>query len=159
MNETAPPSTPPPPSEVAAWGAARTGAVAFAIAFPIAVVVVAFVLAYCWSPRPCRTYSIRWFWLFASLQATTIGFLFALWAHWVPCAWLSCDLKEHDAAIERGIVLFATWPVFAALLLLPCAFNAQYGLAIYRPWPGAGPGEGPGLFRGERPFMTETVEI
>ena len=154
---SAPPGAPGAPGADEGWGFARTGAVAFVAAAPVVACFLFLCLGFCWSPKPCKVYKRRVFWMAAALQAAALGFAVGLWAHWVPCAWLACDLGPGDDVLLRGALLFVVWGVASCLLLLPCICGVQYGLTLYFPWPGARLGEGPGLLPEEDVFVTELV--
>ena len=69
-------------------------------------------------------------WILVSIGfAAAYGFVLALWAHWVPCFWLSCDLGAGDDADLRGALLWAGWPVASLMyLVLFCARGSVCGM-------------------------------
>jgi hypothetical protein len=111
------------------WGRERIGAVVFVAALPIALCVV-IVAVYCCRCKPFVARREGYFWTIAIVQAVAFGFLFAFWAHFVPCVWLTCDLGEGDNGTLRGLIWFVGWPVIVLALVAPCVFGRDYGMVV-----------------------------
>lgn len=114
------------------WGWERVGAVAYVSAFPVLFSSACSWYRCCFSCLPCAKLRVGRcaFVVLSLLWSTLLGFLWALWLHWLPCGWLDCDLREGDEGELRGALLFASWPAFALLFAVGCQLGCDLGPVV-----------------------------
>ena len=105
----------------------RAGAIAFVVVVPVAVCC----LASLWRCLRCFCCHVDLplgrlgFAVCSLIQALVLGLVVGLWAHWIPCFWLTCDLSaEGDQARMRGLLLAA---VGGGSALLACVLFSCTG--------------------------------
>lgn len=116
------------------WGWERVGAVAYVVAFPILFFTTcsAYRCVACMCPCAKLRVGPRMFVFLSLVWCAALGFTWALWAHWVPCRWLDCDLGEGDDGTLRGQLLFASWPAFTLFFAATCYCGSDLGPIVVR---------------------------
>jgi hypothetical protein len=101
-----------PPADFEHWPDTRIAALSYCGIVLLVVAVPPSRRLICYSPWDACGQSCG-----VVVRAVVLGFVWSVFAHFIPCIWWTCDWGAHDGQAVRGAIWFVLWAVLICYLL------------------------------------------